>query len=54
MKEISDAYEMARFYHEVIFVNMIDLRGVVDGLELLVGKEYWPYPTYGDIIYSVK
>jgi glutamine synthetase len=29
------------------------LRSVVDELETLVGKKYWPFPTYGELLFSV-
>ena len=34
--------------------RMAALRGVADELELTVGEEYWAFPTYSDILYSVK
>jgi len=27
------------------------LRAPADALEDLVGKQYWPFPTYGDLLY---
>jgi len=32
---------------------MNDLRASADALEALVGNEYWPLPSYGEILYSV-
>jgi glutamine synthetase len=32
---------------------MSELRLVVDELETLVAKKYWPFPAYGQILYSV-
>lgn len=43
----------AKYYRESVFVNMQQLRSVVDELETLVGKKYWPYPTYGELLFSV-
>ncbi len=54
VKELTDIAEEAKFYREVIFANMAALRGVADELELLVGEKYWAFPTYGQILYSVK
>ncbi len=53
-KEIKGSYEKARFYRDVIFQNMAELRRVSDKLERLTAKEYWPFPVYGDILFSVK
>ncbi|CBK74303.1 hypothetical protein CIY_15200 [Butyrivibrio fibrisolvens 16/4] len=53
-KELSDTYELAKFHHDVIFADMNELREVVDELETVVPSDIWPYPTYGEILYSVK
>ena len=54
VKAISNAEEQALYYKEEIFVKMTDLRCTVDELETLVAKKYWSYPTYAEILYSVK
>ena len=33
---------------------MAALRQVCDETETLVGRKYWPFPTYGDLLFSVK
>ena len=48
-----DILAHARFYRDKIFAAMQELRIDVDGLETLVGKKYWPFPTYGQILFSV-
>ncbi|MCR5416722.1 MAG: glutamine synthetase III [Pseudobutyrivibrio sp.] len=53
-KEMSEVYDLARFHHDVIFADMNELREVVDELETVVPSDIWPYPTYGEILYSVK
>ena len=53
-KEITDTYELAKFHHDVIFADMNELREVIDELETVVPSDIWPYPTYGEILYSVK
>ena len=53
-KDIEDTYELAKFHHDVIFADMNELREVVDELETVVPSDVWPYPTYGEILYSVK
>ncbi|QFJ55348.1 glutamine synthetase III [Pseudobutyrivibrio xylanivorans] len=53
-KELSDTYELAKFHHDVIFADMNEVREVVDLLETVVPSDIWPYPTYGEILYSVK
>ena len=51
---IEDTKEMANFFHDTIFADMGALRVPADKIETLVGKEYWPYPTYSDLLFYVK
>ncbi len=51
---IEDTQEMANFFHDTIFADMGALRVPADKIETLVGKEYWPYPTYSDLLFYVK
>ena len=51
---IEDTLKLARFHHDVVFADMNELREVVDELEVVVPSDIWPYPTYGEILYSVK
>ena len=32
---------------------MQELRAVADSLEMIVAKDYWPYPNYGDLLLNV-
>ena len=43
----------AAFFHEVIMPAMTELRTPVDKLEMLVDKEVWPMPSYGDLLFEV-
>ena len=52
-KNFTDASEQAKFCRETIFVAMQQLRAVVDEAECLVSEEYWPFPTYGELLYNV-
>ena len=45
--------ERAVFFKESVVPAMCKLRGPIDTLELLVDKEIWPVPTYGDLIFEV-
>ncbi len=38
----------------VVLPDMEQVRRIVDGMERLCSSDYWPYPTYTDILYSVK
>ena len=45
--------EQAFFYHDVVMTAMNNLRKPADELEKLVDKEYWPFPTYADLLFEV-
>ena len=53
-KTISDSLEAAKFAREALFEDMASLRQSVDELECLVAREIWPFPSYAEILYSVK
>ncbi len=41
------------YYRDVIVPAMEELREVADDIEAQVGEKYWPYPTYGKLLFSV-
>ncbi len=45
--------EQARYYHFDVVPAMESLRAPVDALEMIVDKEVWPMPSYGDLIFEV-
>ena len=45
--------EQANFYHSDVVPAMEALRAPVDKLEMIVDKEAWPMPSYGDLIFEV-
>ena len=45
--------EQAEYYHEVVFKDMEELRVPVDKLEMIVDKEDWQMPSYGDLLFEV-
>jgi glutamine synthetase len=48
-----DAFQKAKHYRDEVFSQMNALRVDADKLETLVAQEYWPFPTYSEILYSV-
>ena len=52
--EISGSLDQARFYKDAVLAAMAQLRTVVDTLETHTAADVWPYPSYGDLLYSVK
>lgn len=53
VKELSEVLEIATFYKQTVFTAMQELRAVADELEVYTAKKYWPFPTYGDLLFSV-
>ena len=45
--------EQANYYYEVVAKAMEELRVPVDQLEMIVDKEEWPMPSYGDLLFEV-
>ncbi|MDD6192860.1 MAG: glutamine synthetase III [Lachnospiraceae bacterium] len=48
-----DNHKRAIYYRDVVVTAMEELRAPVDKLEMLVDKEAWPMPSYGDLIFEV-
>lgn len=45
--------QQADYYKDNILISMQELRAVADEIEALVGNEYWPFPTYGQLLFSI-
>ena len=43
----------AQAYHDKVVPAMEALRAPADRLEMIVDKELWPFPSYGDLIFEV-
>ena len=50
---ITDAKEQAFFYKNTVKSAMEELRTPADELEMIVDKEIWPIPTYGELMYEI-
>ena len=50
---MEEGADQARFYHSDVVPAMEALRAPVDELEMIVDKEAWPMPSYGDLIFEV-
>ena len=49
-----ESLELAMYYKDKVIPAMRKLRTEVDTLETTTGAEYWPLPTYGEMLFSVK
>ena len=43
----------ATYYKDNVLQEMDALRKATNGLESIVSSEYWPFPTYGDLLFEV-
>lgn len=50
---MTDVREQAFFYKDTIMKIMAQLRAPADKLEMIVDKEMWPFPTYGELMFEV-
>jgi glutamine synthetase len=46
--------DLAKYFHDKVILSMEQLRATVDALEMIVDESYWPLPSYGEILFSVK
>lgn len=53
VKDITDVEKAARFFADKIIPVMQEMRAYADDMEVNTAKKYWPFPTYGDILFSV-
>ena len=49
-----DTLDRALFYRDHVLSGMEDLRQNLDEMERLTAAEFWPLPTYGDLMFSVN
>ncbi len=50
---MEEGRDRAVFFHDVVMAAMADLRDPVDKLEMIVDKDMWPMPSYGDLLFEV-
>ncbi|MBQ9557686.1 MAG: glutamine synthetase type III, partial [Clostridia bacterium] len=53
VRAIVDSGAKANACRDALIPAMNAVREAADGLEMLVAGDYWPFPTYGDLLYSV-
>ena len=50
---IPDCVARAEAYRDTVIPSMVRLRGFVDEMEQLTSSDYWPLPSYGDLMFKV-
>lgn len=51
--DISDGLASAKYFRETVFAIMQELRAIGDSMETETSSEYWPYPSYGEMLFGV-
>ena len=49
----SDSLTLAKYYRNTVFALMNELRETGDSMERKTSAKYWPYPSYGEILFGV-
>ena len=52
-KQPAELPELSRYLRDVILPDMEALRQIVDKMEEIMPAEFYPYPSYGDLLFSV-
>ncbi len=54
LKAIPDITDAAYVIRDVVLQKMAELRVVCDEAESITADKYWPFPTYGDLLFGVR
>ncbi|MBQ4577241.1 MAG: glutamine synthetase type III, partial [Firmicutes bacterium] len=49
----ANVIDLAFYYKDQVIPVMEELRTYVDGMETMVSSEFWPYPTYADLMFRI-
>ena len=52
-EKIPDMLDRATEYHDRVLKLMNDIRKFADSAEAVVSKDCWPYPSYGELLFSI-
>lgn len=54
LKQVDDIISESNAIRDTVLVKMVELRLACDEAETVTAKKYWPFPTYDDLLFSVK
>ena len=54
LKNAPDVTEEAYAIRDTVIGAMAELRAVADEAETLTSETYWPFPTYGELLFGVR
>ena len=53
-KENVDKQKQAEIYHDSVLSQMAIIRTIADDMEVYTPKQVWPFPSYGDLLFSIQ
>lgn len=53
-RDIKDPQTQAEYYHDRVLVEMDALRRAVDAMETMTDSDFWPCPSYGELLFGVR
>ncbi len=53
LPEFENKLERATYYKDKVIIAMNECRTIADELETIVGEKYWPFPTYGELLFNI-
>ena len=53
-EKTSDVLECAKLYQSKVLADMEELRAIVDQAEALIPEQFLPYPSYGELLFSLR
>ena len=54
LKGAADVMEESAAIRDTVIGKMAALRAVADEAETLTAEKYWPFPTYGELLFGVR
>ena len=54
LKSAADVIEESAAIRDTVINKMAELRAVADEAEILTAEKYWPFPTYGELLFGVR
>ena len=53
LSTVTETTQLAEEIRDRLLPNMAELRAAADEAEVLTAKEFWPFPTYGEILFAL-
>ena len=54
LKRSADVLQESAAIRDTILGKMADLRAAADEAETVTAEKYWPFPTYGELLFGVR